>query len=42
MEREQDYTGLVELGTASIDTLGSPVGTQPEAIGFFAVGISDE
>ena len=42
MEREQDNSSLIELGTASIDTLGSPVGSRPETLGFFAVGISDE
>ena len=42
MERGQDNSGLIELGTASIDTLGSPVGTRPEAIGYFEFGISDE
>jgi len=42
MEREQDNSGLVELGTASIDTLGVPTGDRSEGIGYFALGISDE
>lgn len=42
MEREQDYTGLVELGTASSDTLGVPAGTRSEGIGYFPLGISDD
>ena len=41
MERELE-TGLVELGTASADTLGSPVGEKAETIGYFPLGISDE
>jgi hypothetical protein len=41
MEREQD-TQLVELGTASTATLGTPVGDRPEPIGFYALGLSDE
>lgn len=42
MEREQDDSGLVELGAASTDTLGSPVGSKAETIGYFPLGISDE
>lgn len=42
MERAQDNLDLVELGTASIDTLGSPVGSKPETIAYFPLGISDE
>lgn len=42
MEREQDIDGLIELGTASTDTLGTPVGTEPEGAGYFRLGISDE
>ena len=42
MEREHESTDLVELGTASTDTLGSPVGRDAETIGFYPLGISDE
>ena len=42
MEREQDSTGLVELGTASVDTHGNPVGDRAETLGYFPIGISDE
>lgn len=42
MEREQDNADLVELGAASSDTLGSPVGNKPETIAYFPLGISDE
>lgn len=42
MAREQYNEDLVELGTASIDTLGNPVGSKAETIGYFPLGISDE
>lgn len=42
MEREQDNSGVIELGTASVETLGNPVGAQAETIGYFPLGISDE
>jgi hypothetical protein len=42
MDREQDSTGLVELGTATVDTLGVFDGTRPEGIGYYALGISDD
>ena len=42
MERDIDTTELVELGTASIETRGAPVGAKEEPIGFYPLGISDE
>lgn len=38
MEREHD-SDLVELGTASLDTHGEPLGYPPEAVGFFKMGL---
>lgn len=41
MEREQDRTELLELGTASTDTLGNLVGEEPEGIGFYTPGLGN-
>jgi hypothetical protein len=41
MEREHD-SDLVELGTASVDTHGEPMGFPPEGLGFFKLGLSDQ
>ena len=41
MERERS-DALIELGIASSDTLGYPVGTKPEVIAYFPLGIGDE
>jgi hypothetical protein len=38
MDRGHD-SDLVELGTASLDTHGAPVGFPPEAVGFFEMGL---
>jgi hypothetical protein len=37
MERDD----LIELGTASTDTHGEPVGWPPEFIGYFPLGLTD-
>ncbi len=42
MEREQNQTELIELGSASADTKGQPIGTTPEPRGLYFVGLSDE
>lgn len=42
MQHEQDQSGLVELGSASEDTLGAPVPSTPEDFGFHPLGLSDE
>jgi len=42
MNRDQDKSELVELGTASTVTLGVPIGTKPEAVGFYALGLDQE
>jgi hypothetical protein len=42
MNREHDSHDLIELGTASLDTLGNPVGAPHETIGFYALGLSEE
>ena len=42
MERERDRTDLVELGIASTDTHGEPIGWPPEVSGYFVLGLSDE
>jgi hypothetical protein len=42
MEHEQDQAGLIELGTASIETQSGPIGNVPEALGLTFVGLSDE
>lgn len=41
MERE-DSTALIELGTASSDTHGTPVPGKAEPIGFYPLGLSDQ
>lgn len=41
MEREHDTAELVELGTASTDTQGSPIPTVAEDQGYLPVGLSD-
>ena len=38
MEREHQ-DDLVELGIASLDTQGEPMGFPPEAVGFFKLGL---
>jgi hypothetical protein len=43
MERDRDNSsGLLELGTASADTLGTEIVGHPEQSGFYALGLSDE
>jgi hypothetical protein len=42
MERDQDKQELVELGIASIETRGQPIGSTPEPRGLYFVGLSDE
>ena len=42
MERDQEQVELVELGIASTDTRGNPIGTAPEPRGLYFVGLSDE
>lgn len=42
MERDHDLTEPIELGVASTDTLGGPVGTIPEPQGLYFAGLSDE
>lgn len=42
MEREEQNIDLVVLGVASIETQGALVGRDPETIGFYPLGISDE
>jgi hypothetical protein len=41
MERERE-NDLVELGVASLDTHGEPVGFPPEAVGFFLMGLIEQ
>lgn len=41
MERDQDNQ-TVELGIASIDTKGQPIGSTPEPRGLYFVGLTDE
>lgn len=41
MEREH-ANDLVELGVASLDTHGEPMGFPPEVVGFFKIGLSDQ
>lgn len=41
MERERDID-LVELGIASLDTHGEPLGWPPERTGYFAVGLIEQ
>jgi hypothetical protein len=40
MEREDHQ--LIELGTASTDTQGTPYVARPEDNGFYSVGLSDQ
>jgi hypothetical protein len=42
MERDTDTNDLVDLGTASIETRGAPVGDKQEPIGFYPLGLSAE
>lgn len=43
MERDQESSELLELGTASTDTLGTPFVARPEDSGYYPVlGLSDE
>jgi hypothetical protein len=43
MEREQQNAGVIELGTASIDTLGSMIPTpQHEIIGWVLMGLRQD
>ncbi len=42
MKREQDKNGVLELGVASTDTLGVPVGRIPEGAGYFPLGLHDQ
>lgn len=42
MERDRDNDGLIELGTASSDTLGTPFVARPEDNGFYALGLSND
>ena len=39
MEREHDDSGLIELGTASTDTLGQPILNAPEPKGYQPFGL---
>lgn len=41
MERETPRNELVELGTASTDTQGSPIPTVAEDNGYLPLGLSD-
>ncbi|WP_268760318.1 hypothetical protein [Altererythrobacter sp. Root672] len=34
MKHERKETGLVELGTASLETRGLPIAPEPESMGF--------
>ena len=42
MERETANAELIELGTASTDTLGVPIGAVPEREGFYTLGLDQE
>ena len=42
MERETRDSELVELGTASTDTQGSPIPTVAEDNGYLPLGLSDD
>lgn len=42
MNKTQDHSQLVELGTASVVTLGPPIGNTQEKEGYAFVGISDD
>ncbi|NUQ17203.1 MAG: benenodin family lasso peptide [Sphingomonas sp.] len=43
MEREDNSSELLELGTASTETLGTPIVARPEDNGYFlGLGLSDE
>ncbi len=42
MERHQDDAGVIELGTASIETQSGPIGNAPEPLGLTFVGLTDE
>jgi hypothetical protein len=42
MERDQESNELIELGTASTDTLGTQIVAAPEDHGFYPLGLSDE
>ncbi len=41
MERERE-NDLVELGIASLDTHGEPVGFPPEGAGYFKMGLIEQ
>lgn len=41
MERETNERGLIELGTASIETRGQPILAAPESQGYRMVGPLD-
>ncbi|HYD04227.1 MAG TPA: benenodin family lasso peptide [Reyranella sp.] len=41
MEREAPDSELIELGTASADTHGSPIPTVAEDNGYLPLGLSD-
>ena len=41
MKRAQKSSKLVELGTASRDTLGPAIVGNPEQHGFYTLGLSD-
>lgn len=42
MERESHETGLIELGTASTDTLGQLIPNVPERMGYLPFGLFDD
>lgn len=43
MERDQDSSELLELGTASTDTLGTPIVARPEDNGYFlGLGLTND
>jgi hypothetical protein len=42
MERDFDSNELVELGTASTETLGTQIVATPEDHGFYPLGLSNE